>query len=90
MLKKRGTPSVSHAPPIAEPSGTGTLTANDRPQSRSGNAPPLEGRYTMLEAGKATAQIGKALAVLAALGCNLRIESPQTERSPDAADHESR
>ena len=29
-----------------------------------------------LEAGKATAQIGKALAVLAALGCTLRIEPP--------------
>ena len=29
-----------------------------------------------LEAGKATAQIGKALAVLAALGCMLRIEPP--------------
>ena len=43
-----------------------------------------------LEAGKATAQIGKALAVLAALGCNLRLEPPQTDRLPDAADHESR
>ena len=29
-----------------------------------------------LEAGKATAQIGKVLAVLAALGCRLRIEPP--------------
>ncbi len=29
-----------------------------------------------LEAGKATAQIGKALAVLSALGCTLRIEPP--------------
>ena len=29
-----------------------------------------------LEAGKATAQLGKALAVLAALGCTLRIELP--------------
>lgn len=29
-----------------------------------------------LEAGKATAQIGKALAVLSALGCTLRIELP--------------
>ena len=29
-----------------------------------------------LEAGKATAQLGKALAVLAALGCTLRIEPP--------------
>ena len=29
-----------------------------------------------LEAGKATARIGKALAVLAALGCTLRIEPP--------------
>ena len=29
-----------------------------------------------LEAGKATAQLGKALAVLAALGCALRIEPP--------------
>ena len=34
-----------------------------------------------LEAGKATAQLGKALAVLAALGCTLRIEPP-----PEAAD----
>lgn len=32
-----------------------------------------------LEAGKATAQIGKALAVLAALGCDLRIEAPGVE-----------
>ena len=29
-----------------------------------------------LEAGKATAQLGKALAVLGALGCTLRIEPP--------------
>ena len=29
-----------------------------------------------LEAGKATAQLGKALAVLPALGCTLRIEPP--------------
>ena len=29
-----------------------------------------------LEAGKVTAQLGKALAVLAALGCTLRIEPP--------------
>ena len=29
-----------------------------------------------LEAGKPTAQIGKSLAVLAALGCTLRIEPP--------------
>ena len=29
-----------------------------------------------LEAGKATTQIGKVLAVLAALGCTLRIEPP--------------
>ena len=29
-----------------------------------------------LEAGKATAQLGKALAVLTALGCTLRIEPP--------------
>ena len=43
-----------------------------------------------LEGGKSTAQIGKALAVLAALGCNLRIEPPRTERSPDAAGHETR
>ena len=34
-----------------------------------------------LEAGKATAQIGKALTVLAALGCRLRIE-PGCEPSP--------
>ena len=34
-----------------------------------------------LEAGKATAQIGKVLAVLAALGCNLRIEPPRMEAS---------
>ena len=34
-----------------------------------------------LEAGKATAQLGKALAVLAALGCTLRIEPP-----PEAPD----
>ena len=34
-----------------------------------------------LEAGKATAQLGKALAVLAALGCTLRIDPP-----PGAAD----
>ena len=43
-----------------------------------------------LEGGKSTAQIGKALAVLAALGCNLRIEPPRTERSPDAAGYETR
>ena len=30
-----------------------------------------------LEAGKPTARIGKALAVLATLGCTLRIEPPQ-------------
>ena len=29
-----------------------------------------------LEGGKATAQLGKALAVLAALGCTVRIEPP--------------
>ena len=29
-----------------------------------------------LEAGKATAQVGKAIAVLGALGCTLRIEPP--------------
>lgn len=29
-----------------------------------------------LEAGKATAQLGKALSVLEALGCTLRIEPP--------------
>ena len=29
-----------------------------------------------LEAGKSTAEIGKALAVLAALGCTLRLEPP--------------
>ena len=29
-----------------------------------------------LEAGKVTARLGKALAVLAALGCTLRIEPP--------------
>jgi y4mF family transcriptional regulator len=38
-----------------------------------------------LEAGKATARIGKVLAVLAALGCTLRIEPP-----PGAAGDESR
>ncbi len=43
-----------------------------------------------LEAGKATAQIGKALAVLAALGCRLRIEPPGMEPPPGAAGHESR
>ena len=42
-----------------------------------------------LEAGKATAQIGKALAVLAALGCNLRIEPPRMEPPPGAASDES-
>ena len=42
-----------------------------------------------LEAGKATAQIGKALAVLAALGCNLRIEPPRMESPPGAAGDES-
>ncbi len=43
-----------------------------------------------LEAGKATAQIGKALAVLAALGCNLRIEPPRMEPPPGTTGHESR
>ena len=42
-----------------------------------------------LEAGKPTAQIGKALAVLAALGCNLRIEPPRTEPAPGADPDES-
>lgn len=32
-----------------------------------------------LEAGKATAQLGKALGVLAALGCTLTIEAPTGE-----------
>lgn len=32
-----------------------------------------------LEAGKATAQLGKALGVLAALGCTLTIEAPADE-----------
>lgn len=32
-----------------------------------------------LEAGKATAQLGKALDVLAALGCTLTIEAPTDE-----------
>ena len=31
-----------------------------------------------LEAGKPTAQIGKALAVLDALGCEIRIDAPRT------------
>lgn len=31
-----------------------------------------------LEAGKPTAQLGKALAVLEALGCTVRIETPST------------
>ena len=35
-----------------------------------------------IEAGKATAQIGKALAVLDALGCTLRIEAPTAKRRP--------
>ncbi len=43
-----------------------------------------------LEAGKATAQIGKALAVLAALGCNLRIEAPRIEPRPGTTGDESR
>lgn len=44
-----------------------------------------------LEAGKASAQIGKALAVLAALGCNLRIEPPRMEPpSGTAADESNR
>ena len=38
-----------------------------------------------LEGGKSTAQIGKALAVLAALGCNLRIEPPRMEPPPGEA-----
>ena len=42
-----------------------------------------------LEAGKTTAQIGKALAVLAALGCDLRIEPPQAEPSPGTVSDES-
>ena len=42
-----------------------------------------------LEAGKATAQIGKALAVLAALGCTLRIEAPRMVAPPGAAADES-
>lgn len=32
-----------------------------------------------LEAGKSTAQIGKALNVLAALGCSLTIKAPNAE-----------
>ena len=43
-----------------------------------------------LEAGKATAQIGRALAVLGALGCNLRIEAPRMEPPPGATGDESR
>ena len=43
-----------------------------------------------LEAGKATARIGKVLAVLAALGCNLRIEAPRTQSPPRAASDEPR
>lgn len=42
-----------------------------------------------LEAGKPTAQIGKALAVLAALGCSLRIEPPRTAPTPGRAGDES-
>ena len=42
-----------------------------------------------LEAGKTTAQIGKALAVLAALGCNLRIEPPGVELPPGTVADES-
>ena len=34
-----------------------------------------------LEAGKSTAQLGKALGVLAALGCRLTIENPTTDTS---------
>ena len=38
-----------------------------------------------LEAGKKTAQVGKVLAVLAALGCKLSIESPELPGDlPDA------
>ena len=43
-----------------------------------------------LEAGKVTAQIGKALAVLAALGCRMRIEPPRMGPPPGTAGHESR
>ena len=43
-----------------------------------------------LEAGKATAQIGKALAVLAALGCILRIEAPRMKPPTGATGDESR
>ena len=43
-----------------------------------------------LEAGKATAQIGKVLAVLAALGCNLRIEPPRMEASTGSTGDGSR
>lgn len=34
-----------------------------------------------LEAGKTTAQLGKALAVLDALGCDLRIDTPAPQQS---------
>lgn len=42
-----------------------------------------------LEAGKATAQIGKALAVLDALGCRLRIQPPAMVPSLGATADES-
>jgi y4mF family transcriptional regulator len=35
-----------------------------------------------LESGKPTSQIGKALAVLAALGCQVSIEPPKRSRKP--------
>lgn len=34
-----------------------------------------------LEAGKPTAQLGKALAVLEALGCNLHIDTPPSKQT---------
>jgi y4mF family transcriptional regulator len=39
-----------------------------------------------LEAGKPTAQLGKTLSVLEALGCTLRIEPPASE--PTGGDHD--
>ena len=43
-----------------------------------------------LEAGKATAQIGKALAVLGALGCTMRIEPPRMGPPGTAGDGSNR
>lgn len=78
------------------PSGIGRIVRETRRaqglrQDQLAGAAGVGVRFLVeLEAGKTTAQIGKALAVLAALGCRLRIEPPRMEVSTGPTGDDSR